>query len=222
YPEAFSSITDAYGNVLIPEGCSQRKFNLTYGKVCILTDRLNFIKEFLTIPFKKEYLSVRVEEVEGDIDSLFNGCVFSTDSEDESGSESKKTKPWKNKPKEFSGNEANLVDDSSGEDLNTDDESDKDVEKDNSDVFFKNSHIGDIGRHVSHSNFANRSCSSDGSTSCLGVQVNDKTSTSPRSAKVCGSPVPTELLSEDIHQNDPYISKSTPPTSGPGASIPPQ
>nr|GEW27256.1 transposon TX1 uncharacterized [Tanacetum cinerariifolium] len=167
HPDAFSSIVEAYGNVLIPKDCSLRKFNLTYGKVCFLTDRLNFIKEFLTIPFKKEYLSVRVEEVEGDIDTLFNGYVFSTNSEDESGSEYEKTKPWKNKPKEFFDNEANLGDDS------------------------------------------------------FGVQVNDKTPTSPRSAQVCGSPVPTELLFEDIHQTDLYISKPTPPTSGPDPSIPP-
>nr|GEY67640.1 cysteine-rich receptor-like protein kinase [Tanacetum cinerariifolium] len=97
-------------------------------------DHLNFIKELLTIIFKKEYLSIRVEEVEGDIDLLFNGCVFSTNLEDESGSECEKTKPWKNRPKEFSNNEANLGDDSFGEDSNTNDESDKDLEKDNSGV----------------------------------------------------------------------------------------
>ncbi|GJS62999.1 putative RNA-directed DNA polymerase, eukaryota, reverse transcriptase zinc-binding domain protein [Tanacetum coccineum] len=42
---------------------------------------MDFIKETLKIPFNNETLSIRVIEVEGEIDNLFNGYVFASSSE---------------------------------------------------------------------------------------------------------------------------------------------
>ncbi|GKE34728.1 hypothetical protein Tco_1454050, partial [Tanacetum coccineum] len=44
-------------------------------------DHIDFVKETLKIPFKNETLSIRVIEVEGEIDNLFNRYVVASSSE---------------------------------------------------------------------------------------------------------------------------------------------
>ncbi|GJX67533.1 hypothetical protein Tco_0303260 [Tanacetum coccineum] len=81
YPDPFTNIGEVFGNVLIQEDCSPRQFNITNGKVCVLTERMDFIQESIKILFLNETLSVRIIETDDDIDSLFNGYTFSSSSE---------------------------------------------------------------------------------------------------------------------------------------------
>ncbi|PWA42252.1 wall-associated receptor kinase [Artemisia annua] len=83
FSETFSSIAKHWGQVIIPEDCNARQFNRTFGKVCILTKHQDFIKETVSIPLKKELLSIRVHETEGEIESLFNGYLYDSSSDEE-------------------------------------------------------------------------------------------------------------------------------------------
>ena len=56
WEDSFSSIAKHYGDVLIPEVCCTRQFNLTYGKVCVLSERMDLINDTLHIPFNKEMI----------------------------------------------------------------------------------------------------------------------------------------------------------------------
>ncbi|GKA88606.1 GEM-like protein 7 [Tanacetum coccineum] len=55
------------------------------GKVCILTNHLDIIRETVSIPVDNEHILVRVYEFDEDIDSLFNGylCESSSDDDDD-------------------------------------------------------------------------------------------------------------------------------------------
>nr|GEY35359.1 outer envelope pore protein 16-2, chloroplastic-like [Tanacetum cinerariifolium] len=70
------AITENWGRVLIPEECSSRQFNRSRGKVCVLTTQMNFIKETVHAPIGSESIPVRVSEIDGEIDSLFNGYTL--------------------------------------------------------------------------------------------------------------------------------------------------
>nr|GEV88210.1 hypothetical protein [Tanacetum cinerariifolium] len=52
---------------------------LSFGIVFILTKRADFIMGSLKIPIDNELYSIRVQESDGDIDSLFNGYFFLSD-----------------------------------------------------------------------------------------------------------------------------------------------
>ncbi|GKF06618.1 hypothetical protein Tco_0037286 [Tanacetum coccineum] len=71
------------GKILIHEDCSARQFNRSAGKVCILIDHLEFIMDTMQIPIENEIITVRVSEVEGEIDTLFNGYVLDSSSDDD-------------------------------------------------------------------------------------------------------------------------------------------
>ncbi|GKC67933.1 cytochrome P450 [Tanacetum coccineum] len=79
----FSRIAEHWGKVMIEEDCSKRQFNRTTGKVCILTDKLDFIRETILVPVNKETISVRVFETDEDVDSLFNSYLFDSSSDEE-------------------------------------------------------------------------------------------------------------------------------------------
>ncbi|GKB58706.1 cytochrome P450, partial [Tanacetum coccineum] len=60
-----------------------KAFNGTTGKVCILTRHLNLIQETIRVPIDKELVPVRAYEIEGEIDSLFNGCILYSSSDED-------------------------------------------------------------------------------------------------------------------------------------------
>ncbi|GJZ03332.1 reverse transcriptase domain-containing protein [Tanacetum coccineum] len=60
------------------EESSSRQFNRSLDKVCILTNHMDFIKEMIDAPIGNESLPIRVSEVEGEIDSLFNRYTLTT------------------------------------------------------------------------------------------------------------------------------------------------
>ncbi|GJZ69015.1 cytochrome P450 [Tanacetum coccineum] len=94
WEDSFSSIARHYGDVLILEECCTRQFNLTFGKVCVLSDRMDLINDTLQIPFNKEMISVRVAEFEGDTDTIFNVYTLASSSdEDDTDSESSEDSP---------------------------------------------------------------------------------------------------------------------------------
>nr|GFB41042.1 cytochrome P450 [Tanacetum cinerariifolium] len=62
--------------LILVEECSSRQFNRSLGKVCILTNHVDFIKEMIDAPIGNESLPIRISEVEGEIDSLFNGYTL--------------------------------------------------------------------------------------------------------------------------------------------------
>ncbi|GKD08176.1 RNA-directed DNA polymerase, eukaryota, reverse transcriptase zinc-binding domain protein, partial [Tanacetum coccineum] len=137
--DPFTSIVELWGKVIIPEYCNPRQFNRTTGKVCILTRHLNLIHETICVPIDKELVPVRVYEIEGESDSLFNGCIL-----DSSSDEDDPTYTW------------NGADDLTE---NNDDDGD-DISS---------------GKHTANS-------TEEGSTSCTGYKVKDKTKDIPRSA----------------------------------------
>ncbi|GKE62171.1 hypothetical protein Tco_1512538, partial [Tanacetum coccineum] len=83
--ESFTTIANLWGQVIIPEDCHARQFNRSHGKVCILTDQLEFIKEVVHAPLSNEIIPVRVVESNDGIEILFNGHIFdSSDDDDDS------------------------------------------------------------------------------------------------------------------------------------------
>nr|GEZ73825.1 hypothetical protein [Tanacetum cinerariifolium] len=68
---------------MIEQDCNKRQFNRTTGKVCILTDKLDFIPEIILVLVNKETILVRVFKTNKDIDSLFNGYLFDSSSNEE-------------------------------------------------------------------------------------------------------------------------------------------
>ncbi|GKD75764.1 cytochrome P450 [Tanacetum coccineum] len=85
----FFAIAKTWGEFLIPEECSARQFNHSVGKVCILTKRMDFIRESVLAPIGIKKLAICVSKFDGEIDSLFNGYTLTSsifrDSVDESG-----------------------------------------------------------------------------------------------------------------------------------------
>nr|GEU42262.1 RNA-directed DNA polymerase, eukaryota, reverse transcriptase zinc-binding domain protein [Tanacetum cinerariifolium] len=79
----YLGVAEQWGKILIPKDCSARQFNRSAGKVCILTDHLKFIMATMQIPKENEIITVRVSKVEGDIDTLFNGYVLDSSSNDD-------------------------------------------------------------------------------------------------------------------------------------------
>ncbi|GJW33833.1 hypothetical protein Tco_0053865 [Tanacetum coccineum] len=72
-----------FKTVIIPEDCHARQFNRSHGKVCILTDRLEFIKEVVHAPLSNEIIPVRVVESNDGIEILFNGHIFDSSDDDD-------------------------------------------------------------------------------------------------------------------------------------------
>ncbi|GJX24744.1 hypothetical protein Tco_0231040 [Tanacetum coccineum] len=68
---------------MIADDCNKRQFNRTTGRVCILTDKLDFIRETVLVPVNKEIIPVRVFETDEDVDSLINGYHFDSSSDEE-------------------------------------------------------------------------------------------------------------------------------------------
>ncbi|GJX18791.1 zinc finger, CCHC-type containing protein [Tanacetum coccineum] len=64
---------EQWGKIIILEDCSARQFNRSAGKECILTEHLEFIIATMQIPIENEIITVRISEVEGEIDTLFTG-----------------------------------------------------------------------------------------------------------------------------------------------------
>nr|GEU91932.1 cytochrome P450 [Tanacetum cinerariifolium] len=81
--DSFNAVAEQWGKIIIPEDCSARQFNRSAGKVCILTDHLEFIMATMQIPIENEIITVRVLEVECEIDTLFNGYVLDSSSDDD-------------------------------------------------------------------------------------------------------------------------------------------
>ncbi|GJZ80125.1 putative RNA-directed DNA polymerase, eukaryota, reverse transcriptase zinc-binding domain protein [Tanacetum coccineum] len=79
----YLGVAEQLGKILIPEDCIARQFNRSAGKVCILTDHLEFIMDTMKIPIENEIIIVRVSKVEGEIDTLFNGYVLDSSSDDD-------------------------------------------------------------------------------------------------------------------------------------------
>jgi hypothetical protein len=171
HTETFNDIARHYGNILIPEECCLRQFNLSCGKVCILTNKTNFINETLHIPYNNEIFHVRVLEVEGDTDALFNGYVFNSSLNDDDtsveGPEEGQTMGSSSENNEVSGDDS-----SSGE------ESD-DVE------FFTNKYPNTVcPGGVSKSLGFATDLSGEGSTSHMDAGLNDKYPSIHRSASL--------------------------------------
>nr|GFC99220.1 cytochrome P450 [Tanacetum cinerariifolium] len=78
-----SDIAAHWGSVAVPEECNKRQFNRTVGKVCILTDNMDFIRESVLVPINKEPILLRVYETDDDVTSLFNGYLLDTSSDEE-------------------------------------------------------------------------------------------------------------------------------------------
>ncbi|PWA52818.1 cytochrome P450 [Artemisia annua] len=76
--DVFSTVAETWGEVLIQEECSTRQFNRSFGKVCILTKQMDFIKELVHVPFGDDLIPIRVVETDGEIDSLFNGYTLTS------------------------------------------------------------------------------------------------------------------------------------------------
>ncbi|GJU73344.1 hypothetical protein Tco_1264749 [Tanacetum coccineum] len=91
-----------WGQVIIPEDCHARQFNRSHGKVCILKDQLEFIKEVVHAPLSNEIIPVRVVESNDGIEILFNGYVFDSsdddDDEEDSGADSDSNYDNNNRP----------------------------------------------------------------------------------------------------------------------------
>ncbi|GJY56796.1 putative RNA-directed DNA polymerase [Tanacetum coccineum] len=51
------------------------------GKVCILTKLMNFIHETIYVPIDNEVLMIRVTDIDGEVDSFFNGYAFKSSDE---------------------------------------------------------------------------------------------------------------------------------------------
>ncbi|GKB70539.1 cysteine-rich receptor-like protein kinase, partial [Tanacetum coccineum] len=83
YTKVFSNIAAHWGSVVVPEECNKRQFNRTVGKVCILTDNMDFICESVLVPINKEPILLRVYETDNDVASLFNGYLLDTSSDEE-------------------------------------------------------------------------------------------------------------------------------------------
>ncbi|GKA87783.1 cytochrome P450 [Tanacetum coccineum] len=85
----FFAIAETWGEFQIPEECSARQFNHSVGKVCILTKRMDFIRESVLALIGIEKLAICVSKFDGEIDSLFNGYTLTSsvfrDFVDESG-----------------------------------------------------------------------------------------------------------------------------------------
>ncbi|GJT93611.1 hypothetical protein Tco_1082456 [Tanacetum coccineum] len=193
YPDSFTNIAEYFGKVILPEDCTHRQFNMSHGKVCILSDRIEFIKETIHIPFGKEIILVRVEEYEGDTDSLFNGYVFDSISEDD---ESLRTEPVTENHSDSSDEDSNL----GGEDPISVEESVTGDESDTQDGFSKNHQVGDSSEHGRDSEKVENTHSWNGFTTFLVEQVNDK---SPLCCKVPDNVnvhIPMGFLSTDNHQ----------------------
>ncbi|GKB32197.1 RNA-directed DNA polymerase, eukaryota, reverse transcriptase zinc-binding domain protein [Tanacetum coccineum] len=80
----FTSIANLWGDVLIPEECNARQFNRSTGKVYVLTEHLNFIRDSFAVPIDNEIFTIRVTKIKEDIDSFFNGYMLDTSDEDNS------------------------------------------------------------------------------------------------------------------------------------------
>ncbi|GJX89547.1 hypothetical protein Tco_0341561 [Tanacetum coccineum] len=52
------------------------------GKVCVLTKNPNFIRESIKLPIDKDIFTVRVTEIDGEIDSFFNGYLLNPSDDD--------------------------------------------------------------------------------------------------------------------------------------------
>nr|GEX31281.1 cytochrome P450 [Tanacetum cinerariifolium] len=81
--DSFNVVAEQWGKILIPKDCSTQQFNRSARKVCILTDHLEFIMAMMQIPKENEIITVRVSEVEGEIDTLFSGYVLDSSSNDD-------------------------------------------------------------------------------------------------------------------------------------------
>ncbi|GKC39826.1 hypothetical protein Tco_1052210 [Tanacetum coccineum] len=168
------------------------QFNGTTGKVCILTRHLNLIQETIRVPIDKELVPVRAYEIEGEIDSLFNGCIlYSSSDEDDP------TYTW---------NGAKELTTDNDEDLEEQDEewwhngglgeNSCDLEAVGVDSksfqtlpnLVKTSGYRYSGKHAVNS-------TEEGSTSCTGYKVKDKTKYIPRS-------VPHAILAFDKSTED--------------------
>ncbi|GKE23362.1 hypothetical protein Tco_1434874 [Tanacetum coccineum] len=95
FSDPFTSIAKLWGDILIPEECNARQFNRSMGKVCILTKLPNFIHETIYVPIDNEVLPIRVTEIDGEVDSFFNGYAF--ESSDEGNTVICDFNAWKNK-----------------------------------------------------------------------------------------------------------------------------
>ncbi|GKB15937.1 putative RNA-directed DNA polymerase [Tanacetum coccineum] len=82
-PNTFSSIAKHWGTVMIADDCNKRQFNRTTKRVCILMDKLDFIRETVLVPVNKEIIPVRVFETDEDVDSLINGYYFDSSFDEE-------------------------------------------------------------------------------------------------------------------------------------------
>ncbi|GJV82334.1 NRT1/ PTR family 1.1-like protein [Tanacetum coccineum] len=122
--KSFTDIAKHWGKVIIQEDRNTLQFNRTTGKVCILTNHLDFIRETVTIPVNKEVISVHVHETEGDIDLLFNGYLFDSSSDEED-----------NTVIGDNNNEENLANEDNDErDANNDEDNEEDKPHDENDV----------------------------------------------------------------------------------------
>ncbi|GJR95801.1 cysteine-rich receptor-like protein kinase [Tanacetum coccineum] len=159
-------------------------FNRTSGKVCILTRHLNLIHETICVPIDKELVPVIVYEIEGEADSLFNGCIL-----DSSSDEDDPTYTWNGADDLTKNNDYDDDDDDIEEEEEEwchngglgENSSDLEAVQVNSKSFqtlpnlVKTSGYRSSGKHTANS-------TEEGSTSCTGYKVKDKTKDIPRSA----------------------------------------
>ncbi|PWA48698.1 hypothetical protein CTI12_AA387830 [Artemisia annua] len=167
--ESFSAIAELWGKILIPDECCHMQFNRSFGKVCILTERVDFIMESLKIPIGNELFPIRVQESDGDIDSLFNGYFFLSPSDD---SHTSSTEP-NNKTQTWFDDGADSSEDNSDDDHGDGNNGHETgggfiPEKFSNGIPFMESTGGD--RNMAK---ATVDCSEEGSSSPIGCEVND-------------------------------------------------
>ncbi|PWA60502.1 hypothetical protein CTI12_AA380530 [Artemisia annua] len=185
YPEPFTNIGELYGKVLIQEDCSPRQFNITTGKVCVLTERMDFIQESVKIPFLNETLCVRIVETD--------------DSEGVGENPNETQKP---------GDGLTSCENSS----DSDEDSDSGEGSDDLDVDSKNYLFGVKQRKDSCGPVAANTHSQDGSTSHTCEQANDKYTPFPMEEKVADSiPDTSTELSTNLHETHPTVSPHSQP-----------
>ncbi|GJY05408.1 hypothetical protein Tco_0371348 [Tanacetum coccineum] len=81
--EPFTTIAELWGQVLMPEECNDRRFNRSFGKVCILTNHHHLIHETIHAAIGKDIYPIRVSETEGEIDMFFNGYSLASSSDED-------------------------------------------------------------------------------------------------------------------------------------------
>ncbi|KAI3790432.1 hypothetical protein L2E82_03464 [Cichorium intybus] len=113
-PNNFIKIGRLWGDVIITDTCSESRTDWSFGKICVRTDCIDFIKESVEVIIGTDHIRIRVTELEGD----------RTEFQDEVNGGNKSENELEDYPSSDSGGQFS----STAEDEGSDEYSDDDVE----------------------------------------------------------------------------------------------